>query len=55
MDPYGQALSASDLLVWFGLNECLNVDELLYIEDELDGMIKAEIAVERLRQVERIS
>jgi len=54
MDPYGQALSASDLLVWFGLKECLTVDELLYIEDELTGMIEAEIAVERLRQAERI-
>ena len=49
-DEYGQVLSASDLLGWFGLKECLNMDELSYIEEELVGMIEAEIAVERLRQ-----
>ena len=49
-DEYGQILSASDLLGWFGLKECLNTDELSYIEEELVGMIDAEMAVERLRQ-----
>ena len=49
-DEYGEFLSARDLLVWFGLKECLNTDERSYIEEELVGMIEAEIAVERLRQ-----
>ena len=53
-DEYGQILSASDLLVWFGLKECLNTDELSYIEEELVGMVEAEIAVERLKQSEQI-
>lgn len=52
-DEYGQILSASDLLVWFGLKECLNIDELSYIEEELVGMIEGEIAVERLKQSEQ--
>ena len=53
-DEYGQILSASDLLGWFGLKECLNTDELSYIEQEFVGMIEAEIAVERLKQSEQI-
>lgn len=53
-DQYGQVLCASDLLAWFGLSECLTVDELSYIEKELVGMIEAEIAVERLKQAEQI-
>jgi len=53
-DQYGQILSASDLLAWFGLKECLNDDELSYIEQEFVGMIEAEIAVERLKQSEQI-
>jgi len=53
-DQYGQVLCASDLLAWFGLSECLTVDELSYIEKELDGMIEAEIAMERLKQAEQI-
>ena len=49
-DQYGQVLSASDLLGWFSLKECLNIDELSYIEEELVGMVEAEMAVERLKQ-----
>lgn len=54
VDQYGQVLAASDLLAWFGLNEVLTVDELSYIEQELVGMIEAEIAVERLKQAEQL-
>ncbi len=50
---YGQMLSASDLLAWFGLKECLNTDELSYIKEELAGMIEAEMAVEKLKQSEQ--
>jgi len=49
-DAHGQILSASDLVGWFGLKECLSTDELSYIEEELVGMVEAEMAVERLRQ-----
>ena len=49
-DEYGQVLPASDLLGWFSLKECLNTDELSYIEEELVGVIEAEKAVERLKQ-----
>ena len=54
VDQYGQVLSAGELLVWFGLNECLTVDELSYIENELAGMIEAEMVVERLKQAEQL-
>ena len=53
-DEYGQILSANDLLVWFGLKECLNIEELSYIEEELVGMVEAEIAVERLKQSQQL-
>jgi hypothetical protein len=38
------------MLVWFGLRDCLTLEELSYIEQELVGMIEAERAVEHLRQ-----
>ena len=53
-DEYGEFLPASDLLAWFGLKECLNTDELSYIEEELVGMIEAEMAVEKLKQSEQV-
>jgi len=49
-DEYGQILPARDLLGWFELKDCLSTDELSYIEEELVGMIEAEIAVERLKE-----
>ena len=52
-DEFGQILSVDDLMGWFGLNECLTVDEQLYIERELKGIIEAELAVERMKQLEQ--
>jgi hypothetical protein len=49
-DQHGQLLLAHDMLVWFGLRDCLTLEELSYIEQELVGLIEAERAVERLRQ-----
>ena len=49
-DEYGQLLSADDMVAWFGLKDCLTLDELSYIERELVGIIEAERAVQRLRQ-----
>ncbi len=50
-DEFGQILSADDLMGWFGLNECLTVDEQLHIERELKGIIEAESTVLRLEQI----
>ena len=52
-DAYGQILCASDLLAWFRLEECLNREELLYIENELFGMVAAEKALEKLKQTQQ--
>ena len=52
-DEFGQILPVDDLMGWFGLSECLTIDEQLYIEGELKGMIEAELAVEKLKQLEQ--
>ena len=49
-DQHNQLLSAHDMVVWFGLRDCLTLEELSYIERELVGLIEAEGALERLRQ-----
>ena len=50
-DEFGQVLSVDDLMGWFGLNECLTVDEQLHIERELKGIIEAESTVLQLEQI----
>jgi hypothetical protein len=50
-DEFGQILSVDDLMGWFGLNECLTVDEQLHIERELKGIIEAESTVLQLEQI----
>ena len=50
-DEFGQILSVDDLMGWFGLNECLTVDEQLHIERELKGIIEAESSVLQLEQI----
>ena len=50
-DEFGQILPVDDLMGWFGLNERLTVDEQLYIERELKGIIEAESTVLRLEQI----
>jgi len=50
-DEFGQILSVDDLMGWFGLNECLTVDEQLHIERELKGIIEAEPTVLQLEQI----
>jgi len=37
-DEFGQILSVDDLMGWFGLSECLTIDEQPYIERELKGI-----------------
>ena len=53
-DEFGQILSVDNLMGWFGLNECLTMDEQLYIEGELKGIIEAESTVVRLKQLEQL-
>ena len=52
-DEFGQILSVEDLMGWFGLSDCLNIDEQLYIERELKGIIEAELAVEKIKQMKQ--
>ena len=52
-DEFGQILSIDDLMGWFGLNECLTRAEQLCIKKELKSMVEAELAVERLKQLEQ--
>ncbi len=52
-DEFGQILPVDDLIGWFGLSECLTIDELLYIGRELNGIIEAELAVEKINQLEQ--
>ncbi len=52
-DEFGQILPVDDLMGWFGLNECLTMEEQLYIERELRGIIEAESTVVRLKQLEQ--
>ena len=53
-DQFGQILSVDDLMGWFGLSDCLTIDEQLYIERELKGIIEAESTVAQLNQLEQI-
>ncbi len=53
-DEFGQILSAHDLLAWFGLNECLTRSEQLCIEKELVAIVKAELSIEKLKQLQQL-
>jgi len=53
-DQFGQILSVDELMGWFGFSDCLTVDEQLYIERELKGIIEAESTVAQLNQLEQI-
>ena len=49
-DMFGQILPVDDLMGWFGLSDCLTIDEQLYIERELKGIIEADSTVAQLKQ-----
>jgi len=53
-DEFGQILPAEALMGWFGLRECLTSREQMHIEKELAALVEAELAVERLKQLEQI-
>ncbi|MCD4651297.1 MAG: hypothetical protein K8S56_05865 [Candidatus Cloacimonetes bacterium] len=48
-DQFGQVLSPDDLLVWFGLNECLTQAEQYIIKEELAAMVDTELAMDKLK------
>ena len=48
-DQFGQVLSPDDLLVWFGLNECLTRAEQYIIKEELAAMVDTELAMDKLK------
>ena len=50
-DQFGEILPIDDLMGWFGLTDCLTIDEQLYIERELKSMIEAESAIAELEQL----
>ena len=52
-DEFGQILPVDDLMGWLGLSECLTMDEQLYIKRELKAIIEAELAVEKIKQLEQ--
>jgi hypothetical protein len=48
-DPYGQLLSPDELLVWFGLNECLTPAEQYIIRQELAAMVEIQEAIDKIK------
>ncbi|MBL7215597.1 MAG: hypothetical protein ISS71_07955 [Phycisphaerae bacterium] len=48
-DPYGEILSPDELLVWFGLNECLTPAEQYIIRGELVAMVEIEDAINKIK------
>ena len=52
-DEFGQILSVDDLMGWFGLTEWLTRAEQLTVKKELTAVVEAELALERLKQLEQ--
>ena len=48
-DQFGGVLDADDLLVWFGLNELLSLDEKRLVKAEFWAMTEAQLLAEQLR------
>jgi len=53
-DQFGQILSPDDLLIWFGLNECLTRAEQYIIKEELAAMVDTELAMDKLKHYKAI-
>lgn len=49
MDQWGEVLSPDDLLVWFGLDGHLSLEEEIILKGELVLMAEAEIFMDLLR------
>ncbi len=48
-DQWGEVLRPDELLIWFGLNDLLNLEEEIILKGELALMAEAEIFMDRLR------
>ena len=53
-DQFGQILPVDDLLVWFGLDECLSRYEQRCVKQELATLAEAQLAVERIRMAQQL-
>ncbi len=53
-DQFGQILPVDDLLLWFGLNECLSRYEQGCVKQELAALAEAQLAVEIIRMAEQL-
>ena len=48
-DEFGNTLPTDDLVVWFGFNEVLSLDEQRVVKAELRMMAEAELLADRLK------
>jgi len=53
-DQFGQILPVDDLLVWFGVAECLSAEEKRHVRLELAAMAEAQQTLEELRMAEQL-
>ena len=53
-DQFGQILPVNDMLVWFGLDECLSRYEQECVKQELAALAEAQLAVEKIRMAEQL-
>ena len=53
-DQFGQVLSPDDMLVWFGLDECLTRAERFIIKEELAEIADAELVMDKRKQLETL-
>ena len=53
-DQFGQILPVNDILVWFGLDECLSRYEQEYVKQELAALAEAQLTVEKIRMAEQL-
>jgi hypothetical protein len=53
-DQFGQILPVDDLLVWFGLDECLSRHEQRCVKEELAALADAQLALEKIRMAEQL-
>ena len=51
-DQFGQILPVDDLMLWFELDKCLNKAEQRIIKAELEALVEAQEAVEKIRLME---
>jgi len=53
-DQFGQILPVDDLMVWFGVAECLSTEEKRLVRLELAAMAEAQQTVDELKMAEQL-